>query len=477
MQDATHPDPHLPACDLADRIADRTCRYGVIGLGYVGLALAEAFARRGIRVLGFDIDDAKVSEVNAGRSYIPDVQAGDVAAAVEAGTLEATTDLRRLAEMDVISICVPTPLSKSRDPDLSYVDAALKSVERALRPGQLIILESTTYPGMTQEVLEPRLQRQGLKVGSDIWLAFSPERVDPGNQRFGVANTPKVVGGVDAGSAAIATAFYGIAIEHVHRVSSAAAAEMVKLLENTFRSVNIGLVNEVALMCDRLGLDVGEIVEAAATKPYGFMAFEPGPGLGGHCIPLDPIYLSWKLRRLDYTARFIELATEINANMPRYVGERVAAALNAQSRAVRGSRILVLGVAYKRDVDDTRESPAIEVIRRLVEAGADVVYADPYVETLTIDDRLFASVAVTAEELAVTDCVVVATDHGAFPWSDVARHARLIVDARDAVPRDEVRHVLWPLSGPAVLGPQAPAPQTGTDPQTDRVFQVPRENQ
>jgi UDP-N-acetyl-D-glucosamine dehydrogenase len=456
---------------LPERIRDRSCRYGVIGLGYVGLALATAFARRGVRVLGFETDDAKVEAVRAGRSYVPDVPAGDVQAAVAAGLLDATQDATRLAEVDVVSICVPTPLSKSRDPDLSYVEAALRSVERALRPGQLVLLESTTYPGMTDEVLRPRLERTGLRLGTDFWLAFSPERVDPGNGRHGISNTPKVVGGVDAASTAMAAAFYQIAVEQVVPVSSATAAEMVKLLENTFRSVNIGLVNETALMCDRLGLDVGEIVEAAATKPYGFMRFEPGPGTGGHCIPLDPIYLSWKLRRLDFHARLVERATETNVAMPRYLADRVAAALNAQARPVRGSRVLLLGVAYKRDVDDIRESPALEVIRALFEGGADVAYADPFVETLAVDDRLLAAVAPTREALAGADCVVVTTDHASLPWADVARHARLVVDARGAVPRHLVRGVLWPLSGPALRGPDAPRPQT------DRTFQVPRENQ
>ncbi len=456
---------------LEQRIRDRSCRYGVVGMGYVGLALATAFARRGVTVLGFETDDAKVAAVNAGTSYVPDVGDEEVDAAVRAGRLEATSDMSRLAEMDVISICVPTPLSKSRDPDLSYVEAALKSVERALRPGQLIVLESTTYPGMTEEVLKPRLEKRGLTVGEEIWLAFSPERVDPGNRKYGVHNTPKVVGGVDTASTTMAIAFYGIAVDRVVPVSSAAAAEMVKLLENTFRSVNIGLVNETALMCDRLGLDVREIVEAASTKPYGFMRFEPGPGIGGHCIPLDPIYLSWKLRRLDFQARFVELATETNIAMPRYLVERVASALNARSRAVKGSRILVLGVAYKRDVGDTRESPALEVMRLLAEGDADVAYVDPYVETLSLDGRLYASLEATPELLADVDCVVVTTDHTDLPWDAVAEHARLIVDARGAVRRRAVQHTLWPLSGPAVHGPQA----AGT--QTDRVFQVPRENQ
>ncbi|MDA1195154.1 MAG: nucleotide sugar dehydrogenase [Planctomycetota bacterium] len=440
---------------LEQRIRDRTCRYGVVGLGYVGLALATAFARRGVRVLGFETDDAKVSAVNEGHSYVPDVGSQEVLAAVQAGRLEATSDMSRMAEMDVISICVPTPLSKSRDPDLSYVESALRSVERALRPGQLIVLESTTYPGTTEEILKPRLERRGLVAGVEFWLAFSPERVDPGNRRYGIHNTPKVVGGVDDASAAMAVAFYSIAVDRVVTVSSAAAAEMVKLLENTFRSVNIGLVNETAMMCDRLGLEVREIVEAASTKPYGFMRFDPGPGTGGHCIPLDPIYLSWKLRRLDFRARFVELATETNIGMPRYLSERVASALNAESRTVKDARILVLGVAYKRDVGDIRESPALEVMRLLREGGADLVYSDPFVETISLDDCLMTSLPVTPALLRAVDCVVVTTDHTDLPWADVGAHARLIVDARGAVRRADVQHVMWPLSGPALRGPQA----------------------
>ncbi len=336
--------------------------------------------------------------------------------------------------------------------DVSFVDAATRSVEAALRPGQLIVLESTTYPGMTEEFLLPRFERLGFVLGKDFWLAFSPERVDPANKSYGIENTPKVVGGVDEASTHMAVSFYKIAVQNVHPVSSARAAEMVKLLENTFRSVNIGLVNEVALMCDRLNLDVREIITAAATKPFGYMRFDPGPGIGGHCIPLDPIYLSWKLRTLEYRARFIELAEDVNIAMPRYLVERVTQALNGLGRSVKGSRILVLGVAYKRDVADTRESPALEVIRLLRDRGASVTFSDPYVDTVVVGEREMQGTALTSAALVAADCVVVTTDHTAFPWELIAREAALIVDSRGAVPREKVRGLLIPLSGPPMGG-------------------------
>jgi UDP-N-acetyl-D-glucosamine dehydrogenase len=449
---------------LAEKIADRSCRYGVVGLGYVGLPLAVAFAQRGVSVLGFEVDASKAAAIRGGRSYVGDVPAADVAAAVAAGKLDATTDFSRLAECDVISICVPTPLSKSRDPDVSYVAAATQSVVEALRPGQLIVLESTTYPGMTEEFCRPPIERGGLVVGRDVFLAFSPERVDPGNPRFGVRNTPKVVGGVEPESTRLAADFYRIAIDRVVEVSSAAAAEMAKLLENTFRSVNIALVNEVAIMCDRLGLDVNEVVSAAATKPFGFMAFRPGPGTGGHCIPLDPLYLSWKLRTLEYRARFVELADDVNLGMPRYVVERVAKALNDRRKSLRGSRVLVLGVSYKPDVDDTRESPSLEVIRHLVAGGAEVEYADPHVPSIVVGERTLRSASLEGGAIAGYDAIVVATNHKAFPWDRIAEQARLIVDARGAVPREKVRGTLLPLSGPALVtdGAGAPAPRAET---------------
>jgi UDP-N-acetyl-D-glucosamine dehydrogenase len=438
---------------LERKIADRTVRHGVVGLGYVGFPLAVAFARKGVRVTGFETDAAKALAVQRGESYVADVDAAEVARLVREGTLEATTDMARLSEVDVVSICVPTPLSKSRDPDVSCVAAATESVRRALRTGQLVVLESTTYPGMTEEFLRPPLERGGLRAGRDFWLAFSPERVDPGNERWGIENTPKVVGGVDPVSTRLAAAFYRIAVGRVVEVSSAAAAEMAKLLENTFRSVNIALVNEVAIMCDRLGLDVNEVVEAASTKPFGFSKFVPGPGTGGHCIPLDPLYLSWKLRTLEYRARFVELADAVNLGMPRYVVERVVKALNGVGRSLRGARVLVLGVAYKRDVGDARESPALEVIRHLVADGAHVEYADPHVPSVEVADARFDAVPLDAARLEAADVVVVTTDHAAFDWG----RARLVVDARGAVPRDRVRGTLVPLSGPVVQGTASPA--------------------
>ncbi|MFO0931742.1 MAG: nucleotide sugar dehydrogenase [Planctomycetota bacterium] len=442
---------------LETKIRDRSVTYGVIGLGYVGLPLAVAFAQRGVKVIGFDVDASKVAALTAGRSYIPDVPAAEVATEVKAGRFTATTDFGRLGGCDVISICVPTPLSKSRDPDVSFVAAATESVVRTLRPGQLVVLESTTYPGMTEEFLRPPMEKTGLVVGRDVGLAFSPERVDPGNAKYGIKNTPKVVGGVGARSTKLSADFYRIAVETVVEVSSAAAAEMAKLLENTFRSVNIALVNEVAIMCDRLGLDVREVVGAAATKPFGFMAFQAGPGTGGHCIPLDPLYLSWKLRTLEYRARFVELADDVNLSMPRYVVSRVATALNEERRALKGSKVLVLGVAYKRDVDDTRESPSLEILRHLEEGGAEVAYADPYVAEVSAHGRTYKGVGTDDATLAGFDAVVVATDHRVFPWDRIAAKARLIVDSRGAVPREKVGGTLWPLSGPPVHGAPKPA--------------------
>ena len=448
----TSPVRTAAANELAAKIEARKARYGVLGLGYVGLPLAVAFAQDGVEVVGFEVDATKVTELNAGRSYIDDVTSEDLAAVVKSGHLRATTDMGELADCDIISICVPTPLSKSRDPDLSYVDAATTSVERCLRARQLVILESTTYPGMTSEYVQPRLEQSGLVVGSDIWLAFSPERVDPANHRYGIRNTPKVVGGVDPVSTELSTAFYRGSIEHVHPVTSASAAEMVKLLENTFRSVNIGLVNEVALMCDRLGLDVNEIIRAADTKPFGFMRFDPGPGIGGHCIPLDPIYLSWKLRHLDYRARFVELAQDVNTGMPGYLVDRIATALNARKKSVNGANVLVIGVAYKRDVSDTRESPALEVIKRLEERGASVRYADPHVPELELAGQRHVAVTLDETTLRDADCVVVTTHHTDIDWDLVARASSLVVDARSVVPAAEVRGELWRLSGPPLVG-------------------------
>ena len=369
---------------LREAIATKTATFGVIGLGYVGLPLATAFAEAGFPVLGFDVSQRTVDGLAAGRSHIRDVEDATVQRLVDAGRFAATTEMARLAEADVISICVPTPLGKTRDPDISYVAAATEAVAAALRPGQLVILESTTYPGTTREIILPQLEATGLRAGEDVFLAFSPERIDPGNPTWGITNTPKVVGGIEATSTALAAQFYGSAIETVLPVSTPEAAEMVKLHENTFRAVNIALANETALMCDRLGIDVWEVIDAAASKPFGYLPFYPGPGIGGHCIPLDPHYLSWKLRTLNYRARFIELASEINAGMPEYWVGKVADALNTQQKSVKGSTVLVIGVAYKPDIDDVRESPALDIIALLQEKGADVAYHDPYVAALAL---------------------------------------------------------------------------------------------
>jgi len=424
--------PELAARLRRDILARRS-RVGIVGLGYVGLPLAVAFAGAGYDVLGFDVDAGRVAAVNRSESPIRDVPVERVRTLVEDGFLQATGDPARLAEMDVISICVPTPLGKTRDPDISFVVEATRQVARSLRRGQLIILESTTYPGTTREVLLPLLEETGLRAGVDFFLAFSPERIDPGNREYGVRNTPKVVGGLDDASTALAALLYRQGIETVVSVSSPEAAEMVKLLENTFRAVNIALANETALMCARLGLDVWEVIEAAASKPFGFMPFYPGPGIGGHCIPLDPLYLSWKMRTLNYRARFIELAGDVNGEMPHHVVARVVDGLNRFERSVKGARVLVLGVAYKPDVDDTRESPALDIMRLLRERGARVAYSDPYVPAVSVDGQAFQAQPLTAEQLATADCTVIVTDHRVFDYDLVLRHARLIVDTRNAL--------------------------------------------
>jgi UDP-N-acetyl-D-glucosamine dehydrogenase len=424
-----------PADELVAKAEARTALVGVVGLGYVGLPLAMEFARAGYRVLGFDVNRAVVEGIAAGRSHIQDVPSARVAEAVTAGRFAATADLGRLGEPDVISICVPTPLSKTRDPDVSYVLAATTAVKQTLRRGQLVVLESTTYPGTTRELLLPALAGTGLTVGEDFFLAFSPERVDPGNPTWNTRNTPKVVGGITPACRRVALAVYQPAIERLVPVSSTEAAELVKILENTFRSVNIGLVNEMAIVCDKLGVNVWEVIDAAATKPFGFMKFTPGPGVGGHCIPLDPHYLAWKMRTLNYRTRFIELAGEINAEMPEYWVGRVVDGLNDQGKAVRGSTVLVLGVAYKKDIDDVRESPALDVIRLLARRGARVLYHDPHVPRLREDAVDLASVPLTAETLAAADCTIIVTDHTRVDYALVQRHARLVVDTRNALAR------------------------------------------
>ena len=403
---------------------------GVIGLGYVGLPLSVEIARSGLRVVGLDVDSGIVEGINGGTSQIEDVTQEELAGVLATGRLEATTNMARLAECDAVSISVPTPLSKTQDPDVSFVIAASEAVAAALRPGQLVVLESTTYPGTTREVLLPVLERTGLSVGKDFFLCFSPERVDPGNQVWKTKNTPKVIGGVTPGCTEAGLAVYERFIDTMVAVSSTEAAEMVKILENTFRAVNIALVNEVALIADRLNVDVWEVIEAAATKPFGFMKFTPGPGLGGHCIPVDPHYLAWKMRTLNYRTRFIELASEINAEMPEFVVGKVRAALNARKRSVNGARVLVLGVAYKRDVNDVRESPALDIIGLLAADGADVAYHDPFVPELAEDGAPLSSVPLTDQALTEADAVVIVTDHTDIDYARVLERAPVVVDAR-----------------------------------------------
>jgi len=417
---------------LDAKIAGKTVKVAVIGLGYVGLPLAVEFARQSIDVTGIDIDPVKVAKINRGENYILDVDSALLKRLVSEGHLRATGDYASLSGVDTVSICVPTPLSKLKDPDISYIVDATEQIARTLKPGQLIVLESTTYPGTTEEVILPRLQASGLKVGEDFFLAFSPERVDPGNAKYNIKNTPKVVGGVTAACMKLAHNLYSQAIDTVIPVSSARVAEMVKLLENTFRSVNIGLVNEMAIMSDKLGIEVWEVIEAASSKPYGFIPFYPGPGLGGHCIPIDPFYLSWKMKTLDYKARFIELAGEVNSGMPYHVVNKVRGALNDQRKAVNGARILVVGVAYKRDVDDLRESPAIDIMKILSGEGAEIRFHDPYVLSLRMNDGKLESRPLTREEVAWADCVVIVTDHKTLDIPLILKNARVVVDSRNA---------------------------------------------
>ncbi len=427
-----------------ERFSTGQITLGVVGLGYVGLPLCVDAAHAeagGIKVLGLDLNQSVVDGVNAGRSHIQDVPSEEVARFREAGLLEATTDMGRLAECDAVSICVPTPLSKTRDPDVSFILAATESVAAALQPGQLVVLESTTYPGTTREIMLPALERAGMKVGEDFFLCFSPERVDPGNPTWQTKNTPKVIGGVTPVCSEVGAALYRRFIDTMVAVSSAEAAELTKILENTFRAVNIGLVNETAIIADRLGVDVWEVIEAAATKPFGFMKFTPGPGLGGHCIPVDPHYLSWKMRTLNYKTRFVELASEINAEMPLFVVGKVRQALNRSRKAVNGSRVLLLGVAYKRDIDDVRESPALDVMKLLEADGAEVDYHDPFVPVWREDDRELESVPLTDEALSEADAVVIVTDHTTIDYGRVARLSRALVDARHAVARAGVGDV------------------------------------
>ncbi|MEP7287234.1 MAG: nucleotide sugar dehydrogenase [Chloroflexota bacterium] len=417
---------------LLSRLTDHTARVGIVGLGYVGLPLAVAFAEAGYTVTGLDVSTEKIALLNSGQSYIPDIPTAQLAPLVKSGKLRGTTSYDDLRSIDAVSICVPTPLRKTKDPDMSYVISAADAIAEIAHAGMLIVLESTTYPGTTDEILIPRLVRNGLTPGEDIFVAFSPERIDPANKTYTVRNTPKVIGGVTPACQEVTRLYYGAIVEQVVPVSSPMAAEMVKLLENTFRAVNIGLVNEMAVMCNRLNVDVWEVIQAAASKPFGFMPFYPGPGIGGHCIPIDPLYLSWKLKTLNYTARFIELASEINTSMPIYVTTKVGEALNDDAKAIRRSKIAVLGVAYKRDVDDVRESPALDIIQLLEEKGAEVTYHDPYVPSIRLEhNRTMQSVALTQAWLNEADCVVIVTDHTKFDYGWIVEHSRLIVDTRN----------------------------------------------
>ena len=445
--------------NLKDKIRDRKAKIGIIGLGYVGLPLAVEFAKEGFDVTGFDVDAWKVSEINAGRSYILDVKSEDVARVTTAvpvhagavavgvgsgdfnvasldamppGSLRASTDMSYLHDMDVIDICVPTPLRKTRDPDLSYVVQAVEAVKEHLKPGQLVILESTTYPGTTDEVVQPALEERGLKAGVDFYLAFSPERVDPGNQAFTTKTIPKVVGGVNPVSTELASDLYGSIIDTVIPVSSTRVAEMVKLLENTFRAVNIGLVNEIALMSNRMNINVWEVIDAAATKPFGFMPFYPGPGLGGHCIPIDPSYLSWKARQYGFECRFIELASHVNGSMPSFVVERIGEALNSVKKPINGSRIHLFGVAYKKDVSDMRESPALDILELLHRRGAALSYTDPYVPNLRHGEFDLNSVAEQQAGDGI-DCAVICTNHRVFDYRAMVKRFPIIVDTRNAL--------------------------------------------
>ena len=416
---------------LEEKIRNRTAEVGVVGLGYVGLPLAVEFARAGFRVTGIDVQQSKVDRINAGDSYVQDVPASVLAPLVADGRIRATTDFGAVAGLDTVDICVPTPLRKTKDPDMSYIIRACEEIKKHLRAGTLVILESTTYPGTTDELLLPMLAGKDMKVGQDFFLCFSPERVDPGNRKFQTRNIPKVVGGVTPACTELGALFYSQALETVVPVKSTQVAEMVKLLENTFRMINIGLANEMALMCDRMGINVWEVIDAAATKPFGFMPFYPGPGLGGHCIPIDPFYLSWKSKQAGIEARFIELAGHINGQMPHFAADKIQNALNDHSKPVRGSRVHVMGVAYKKNIDDVRESPALDILLLLKQRGARLSYTDPYVPELKLDTLVLQSQdpAVAAE----ADCVVIVTDHDSTDYAALVERSRLIVDTRNAL--------------------------------------------
>jgi len=420
---------------LVKKLRDKTARVGILGLGYVGLPLAVVFAEAGFRVTGIDPDSRKVDSLKKGVSYIPDVKTESVEKLVKSGMFNATTDFSVLKELDAVSICVPTPLRQTGDPDMSFIISATEELSKYMHKGMVVVLQSTTYPGTTRELLLPKLGvEHELKVGEDWFLAFSPERVDPGRVDYTTKNTPKVMGGITEACGEVATAWYEGAIDIVHHVSSAEAAEMAKLLENTFRMINIGLVNELAIMCERLGVDVWEVIDAAATKPFGFMKFTPGPGLGGHCIPIDPLYLSWKMKSFNYNARFIELASEINTNMPRYVVSRVMEALNDRAKALKGSKVLVLGAAYKPDIDDVRESPALDVIGLLKQKGAEVEYHDPYIPHIhhETDGWHMDSVKDVMKAVKDSDAVVIITNHTEYDYKAIVESAKFVFDSRNA---------------------------------------------
>jgi UDP-N-acetyl-D-glucosamine dehydrogenase len=420
--------------ELEQKIAGRTLTVGVIGLGYVGLPLSLTFLRKGVKVIGFDLDPAKIEAIAQGKSYIKHIPSQELAEYVTKGKFSATNDFLRLQEPDALLICVPTPLTKNREPDLKYIIATGEAIAKVLRPGQLIVLESTTYPGTTVEVLQPILEQNGLKAGTDFALAFSPEREDPGNPHFGTSDIPKVVGGIEPRSSSIAASLYAIAMKQVVPVSSTQTAELTKLLENIFRSVNIALVNELKVLCLSMGIDVWEVIRAASTKPFGYMPFYPGPGLGGHCIPIDPFYLTSKAREYDIPTRFIELAGEVNSNMPYFVVQRVMDALNEQGKSLKGAKILLLGVAYKKDVDDDRESPSYKLMEILQTKGAEISYSDPHIPRLRAVrkyDFNLGSTELTAATLSAADCILVATDHSAYDYDFILEHAGLIVDTRN----------------------------------------------
>ncbi len=415
---------------LEEKIRSRNARVGIVGLGYVGLPLAVEYARAGFEVTGIDLSESKIAQVNAGQSYIGDIAAADVKTLVDAGKLRATTDFSVIRDLDTVNICVPTPLRKTKDPDMSFIVAACQEIVHYFHEGMLIILESTTYPGTTDELVLPMLEKSGLRVGKDFFLCFSPERVDPGNPNFQTLNIPKVVGGTTTACTEMGRIFYSQALHTVVPVSSTQVAEMVKLLENTFRMINIGLANEIAIMCHGMGINVWEVIEAAATKPFGFMPFYPGPGLGGHCIPIDPFYLSWKTKQAGIEARFIELAGQINGQMPHFVVEKIQSALNDRGKPVKGSRIHIYGVSYKRDIDDVRESPALDIMLLLLRKGGVLSYTDPHVPVLKLGSAEMRSVE---GSVADADCVVVVTDHSSFDYPALARDAILIVDTRNAL--------------------------------------------